>query len=121
MAKKTIKDLRPNDSVWCLKGTFVTEYKVYSISTEELQIKGELKFKLDDNNLTSWVFMAFNRFETIEFYTNKIDVLRLKHDELERQLKATYDRQQAFFNSIVSQNKLIYDSNIDIINELKNK
>lgn len=120
MAKKTIGDLRPNDIVWSLHGETIEAHYIFSISTKEIVTQTGFTLKLQEGDLTSWKFMAKNRYDTIqEFHLNRIDVLKQKHIQLENLLKDTYERQQQYFDTIINQNKLIYDSNIEIINELK--
>lgn len=121
MAKKTINDLRPGDIVWFLYNENVTEEKVFSISVEDIVTKRGFKYELKEGDLTSWVFEATSRSSSYNFHLNKIDVLKLKHTKLEKDLEATYVRQQKYFELIVEQNKAIYNSNLEIINELKNQ
>ena len=122
MAKKTIKDLRPRDKVWYLDGK-VYEVEIQMISTTG--IRGENDFfvaKINNDDLTAWQFEAekkYSSYKTI-FYLNKIDALKARHGLLEKNLEDTYSEQQKYFESITIQNKLIYESNKEIINELKN-
>lgn len=122
MAKKIINDLKPNDTIWSLHRGTIEQHKIFSISTEEIQTQSRYTLKLHDGDLTSWVFEARDRHNSIqEFHLNKIDVLKLRHVELEKSLQDAYNRQQKYFESITEGNKLIYDSNIEIINEIKNQ
>jgi len=121
MAKKTIKDLRPGDTVWFFYNENITEEKIFSISVEGIKTSRGFEYMLKNGDLTSWVFRGSKSSSGCDFYLNKIDVLKIRHTKLEKDLEATYVRQQKYFENIVEQNKLIYDSNVEIINELKNK
>jgi len=123
MAKKTIKDLRPRDTVWYVNGE-VYEYQIGTVSINEIiGTDDSFKAKIHNSDLTAWQFEADKKYSSyrITIYLNKIDALKVRHSVLEKTLETTYLKQQEYFESIVAQNKAIYDSNLEIINELKNQ
>lgn len=121
MAKKTIKDLRPGDTVWFFYRENIVEEIIFSISINDIKTNRGFEFTLKQCDLTSWIFNGKLRSDEHIFYLNKIDVLKIRHSKLEGDLEATYTRQQKYFECIVEQNKAIYNSNMEIINEIKNQ
>ncbi|GIZ08350.1 hypothetical protein [Flavobacterium sp. UMI-01] len=124
MAKKTIKDLRPRDTVWYVNNNNVFEYKIDSISTKKIIGKDDcFNAEINDSDLTAWQFEAIEKYHRspTTIYLNKIDALKIRHAALEKELEATYAQQQKYFESIAAKNKAIYNSNLEIINELKNQ
>lgn len=120
--KKTLNDLKPNDTVWYVDDTIVREHKIYSISIEDIKVDDYYKyvFKIEKGDHTLWKFSIINRSSRIvTFYINKIDALKERHDKLEKILSDTYERQSKYFESIKKANQDIYESNKEIINELK--
>lgn len=121
MAKKTIKDLKPRDTVWYVNN-YVHEYTIGTVSINEIIGKNDsFKAKINDDDLTAWQFLAIERHRSYPttIYLNKIDALKERHSILEKSLETTYLKQQEYFESIMKQNKAIYESNLEIIKELK--
>lgn len=99
--KKTIKDLKINDSVFIIPktGFNVTERSIKSISNKHISFDSGFDVKLEDGDHLSWR-VDFYRFGDSVCFLSKKDALKFARKNLDSKLKMLFVEQGSFLKRI---------------------
>ncbi len=78
MAKKMVKDLKIDDTVWYCEYHTVKTSRIYSISTREIKSFGA-KLEVKEGDQTSWVLK--DKYNTL-YFLNKVDAFLHQREKL---------------------------------------
>ena len=119
--KKTLKDLRIGDPLYCLGGLEVKQTKVISMSQGEIGLDDYFKIPLVEGDWSRW--RAEGRFDSIrrEYFTEIRDVLRLSRSKYEMEIQRKYNAIRKILEDIERLRKEQMDVENRIFDDLKNQ
>lgn len=118
--KKTLKDLRIGDPLYCLKGLKVNQTKVISMSQYEIVLSDYFKIPLVEGDWSRW--RASGRLDSIrrEYFTEIRDVLRLSRSKYEMEIQRNHNAIRKILEELERLRKEQMDVENRIFDDLKN-
>jgi hypothetical protein len=127
MKKKTIQDLKLNDSVYIADQNQVLEYTVYLISIKQLKFKHRLRndveYEREEGDKTSWRIEVKKYRESPHsdtYYLSKLDALKRLRVLEDKRMEGLFARMEDFNRTIKNLNEETRATDELIIKELKN-
>jgi hypothetical protein len=121
--KKTISNLRINDTMFVVYSGRVIVVEVISISKTIICTRskeyGEFKAEISEADRTSWSFITKPYSSTYVVYTEKIDALLEFRKILDKNLKNIFHQQQKFYEKVSDKNTEIRKNDALIAIELR--